>query len=67
MRAAEDSVRLTSEEKKTEEGAFKGKSHGMYLKRKKNNMSRKKGLSEKNGRRVDKELRKGGVQSGDVW
>lgn len=63
---AEDSVRLTSKQKKREEGAYKGKSHGMNLTRN-TDISREKGQTEKNGRRVHKGLRKGGVQSGDLW
>lgn len=51
---------------KREEGALKGKSQALNLKRKPE-MSSEKGQTEKNRRGVNKGLRKGGVQSGDVW
>lgn len=67
VKVAEDSARSTSQQKKKrEEGGCEGKLHAMNLKRN-TDMSREKGQTEKNGRGVNKGLRKGGVQSGDVW
>lgn len=51
---------------KKEEGTLKGKSQAMNLKRNQD-MTREEGQTKKNGHGVNKGLRKGGVQSGDVW